>query len=209
MSELQIFFPVDDIELEGVLHLPETNAGSLDAVIVCHPHTDFGGNMHNNVVMGLSESLVKKGFAAFRFNFRGAGRSGGRCQQGVGEVNDTAAAIDFLEHRPEIKQIFLAGYSFGAMVGLQNAVNDSRVKAWVAASPPFILGDFDYLVNCPKPKLLFCGDRDDFCPADKLKELFSRLKDPKEMRIFDGNDHFYWGFETKAGDLTSDFLSRI
>ncbi len=210
MPEEHLFFQVGDIELEGVLHLPDGD-GPFAAAVVCHPHTDFGGDMNNNVVMGLTLGLLQKGIAALRFNFRGAGRSGGRCEQGEGEVEDVSKAVDYLLGRTEVdpEKIFLAGYSFGALVGLKVAVDDSRFKAWVAVSPPLIMGDFSYLSSCPKPKFLIAGDRDSFCQVDEFKALFSSLQDPKRIEIFSGVDHFYWGFDDAVGKMAAGFLSGI
>lgn len=59
--------------LKGVLHLPEEDAGPFPAAVVCHPHTLMGGNMGNGVVVSVCLALAVRGWAALRFDFRGAG----------------------------------------------------------------------------------------------------------------------------------------
>src|SRR5205085_10596511 len=76
------------------------NVGKLDAshaAVVCHPHPMFGGTMHNKVVYHAMKALAGFGFPVLRFNFRGAGLSEGKHDEGRGEVEDVRAALDFLD----------------------------------------------------------------------------------------------------------------
>jgi len=74
MKETEVRFSCGELSLEGILHTPE-GAGPFPAVIVCHPHPLYGGNMDNNVVNNLAAAFVQKSFISFKFNFRGTGRS--------------------------------------------------------------------------------------------------------------------------------------
>ena len=69
------------------------------AALVCHPHPLFGGTMHNKVVYQTAKSLDALGLPVLRFNFRGAGTSDGKHDQGEGEQGDVRAALDFLARR--------------------------------------------------------------------------------------------------------------
>ena len=75
--------------------------------------------MHNKVVYNAMKSLSKFGFHVLRFNFRGAGLSEGKHDEGRGEVNDVRAALDYLHQEYKLPLIF-AGFSFGAATGLRN-----------------------------------------------------------------------------------------
>src|ERR1700739_2524763 len=66
------------------------------AAVVCHPHPLFGGTMHNKVVYQAAKSLDALGLPVLRFNFRGAGSSGGAHDRGHGEQDDVKAALDFM-----------------------------------------------------------------------------------------------------------------
>ena len=109
--------------LEGCLHLPE-DGRPIAGVVVCHPHPLMGGDMHNNVVMGLCRELVGCGMAILRFNFRGVGASAGTHDQGRGEMEDAREALRYLVSLAEIddRSIGLAGYSFGAGVAMESCI---------------------------------------------------------------------------------------
>ena len=90
--------------------------------------------MHNNVVSTVANSLESKSIATLRFNFRGVGRSEGQYDDGVGESDDTLAALDFLSLFDEIdtSRIGIVGYSFGASVAL-NVASQNDILAAIAS----------------------------------------------------------------------------
>src|SRR3954462_13497208 len=81
--------------LEALLNTGELSA--THAALVCHPHPLYGGTMHNKVVYHAMKALSGFGFPVLRFNFRGAGLSQGKHDEGRGEQDDGRAAIDWLE----------------------------------------------------------------------------------------------------------------
>jgi alpha/beta superfamily hydrolase len=181
------------------------NAGSADAThaaIVCHPHPLFGGTLHNKVVFHTMKALNSFGFPVLRFNFRGTGLSQGEHDQGCGEVDDVRAALDWLDTEFRLP-LLLAGFSFGAAVGLRAACPDSRVKAVISlgtpAAPVTADGEmprtysFDFLGECAKPKLFVSGSRDQFAPRSKLEELVASAPEPKTLVFIEGADHFFEG----------------
>jgi len=101
--------------LEGLLESPETPRF---AAIVCHPHPRFGGTMHNHATFRLARALGAVGGATLRFHFRGVGRSEGSYDEGRGEVDDAAAALQELARRAPNAPSWVAGFSFGARVAL-------------------------------------------------------------------------------------------
>src|SRR6202451_1125124 len=90
--------------------------GATHAALVCHPHPRYGGAFHNKVVFHAMKALNSFGFHVLRFNFRGVGMSQGTHDNGVGEVEDVRAALDWLEAEFHLPMIF-AGFSFGAAIG--------------------------------------------------------------------------------------------
>src|ERR1700732_403781 len=96
--------------LEALLNLGASNA--THAALLCHPHPLFGGTLHNKVVFHSMKALNSFGFPVLRFNFRGTGLSEGEHANGIGEVEDARAALDWLA--PELHlPLFFAGFSFG------------------------------------------------------------------------------------------------
>src|SRR5215470_9205776 len=106
------------------------------AAVVCHPHPLFGGTMHNKVVYQAAKSLDALGLPVLRFNFRGAGMSAGKHDQGRGEQGDVRVALDFLAAEFAGVPILLAGFSFGSWVGLRVGCGDERVVELIALGTP-------------------------------------------------------------------------
>ena len=148
------------------------------------------------------KALNSFGFPVLRFNFRGAGLSHGEHDQGTGEVDDVRTALDWLNAEFNLPLI-LAGFSFGAAVGLRAACPDSRVKALIGLGTPVgpIAEEsevarsyrFEFLRDCAKPKLFVSGSRDRFGPLAELEAVVASAGDPKKLVIIEGADHFFEG----------------
>jgi len=193
---------IRSLSLEGTVGRLEAllNAGSENAThaaVVAHPHPLYGGTLHNKVVFHAMKSLNSFGFPVLRFNFRGTGLSQGEHDHGEGEQEDVRTALNWLDSEFHLPLIF-AGFSFGAAVGLGVACADSRVRAAIGLGIPVIPADdryyeFDFLLQCSKPKLFVSGSRDQFGPRPKLEALISSLPEPKQLVIVDSADHFFEG----------------
>jgi alpha/beta superfamily hydrolase len=186
--------------LEALLNAGADNA--THAAVVCHPHPLFGGTLHNKVVFHTMKALNSFGFPVLRFNFRGAGLSQGEHDNGNGEVEDVHAALNWMDaefHLP----LILAGFSFGAAVGMRVACPDIRVKALIGLGTPVLpvtseteaprAYTFEFLHDCVKPKLFVSGARDPFGPRAKLEALVALLAEPKKLVLIEGADHFFEG----------------
>jgi alpha/beta superfamily hydrolase len=141
-----------------------------------------------------------------RFNFRGVGHSGGKHGEGRAEVDDVQAAVTYLLGRQSVTTLAVAGYSFGAMVGLQAGATDARVHRLVGVALPVGRRDASFLLTAHKPTLLISGDHDDISPLATLQELVARLPEPKQLVTIPGSDHFFWGQERQAAQAAVTFL---
>jgi alpha/beta superfamily hydrolase len=198
------FFEGPAGKIEAILKEP---AGPVTrAAIVCHPHPLFGGTMHNKVVFRIARAFGDAGFAVLRFNFRGAGRSEGTHDSGLGEQDDLRAAIEFIERKYPTAEIWLAGFSFGSAVMLRAAACDDRVRAIVAAGVPVSRQDFSDVARCNKPKLLVQGSNDEFGPVDQLERFFATLDEPKQLKIIDDADHFFEGHLQEMAEAVTQFI---
>ncbi len=206
-TETPVTFPSGDVTLEGRLSVPNPAA---PAVVICHPHPAYGGSMENNVVYAVRDAATGLGLTALIFNFRGVGRSGGSSTGELTDARDVGAATDFIAAKPDLSPaaIYLIGYSYGAWVGIFHAVSDARIAAWVAISPPTGMFDFSYLKASPVPKLIVCGDADDFVSMDELDRVYDRLAEPKRRTTIHGADHFYWGHERSLAEEVGEFLKE-
>jgi alpha/beta superfamily hydrolase len=203
--------------LEALLNTGSPNA--THAAVVCHPHPLYGGTLHNKVVFHAMKALNGFGFPVLRFNFRGTGMSEGEHANGIGEVEDVRAALDWLEREFTLPVIF-AGFSFGAAVGLRAAYSDDRVRALIALGLPAVAVadrnedrayDFEFLRECTKSKLFVSGSRDQFGPAGKLEALVNTFADPKKLVRIEAGDHFFEGrlkeMRTAIEEWTRETLS--
>jgi len=213
------------LRLEGVLHIPELE-GRLPSAVICHPHPLGGGSMNNGIVVEMARALAARGVIALRFNFRGVGASEGVHDDGRGERDDVAGALEKLLAQPNVDpdRVALVGYSFGACVGLACAQKDPRVSAFAAVglSLEFCYsggidaiteedeGDIGSATESPAfPKLFITGDRDQLAPPGQLLKLVEQLPEPKDVEIVSGADHFWWGAEQEVAARVADFVAGL
>jgi alpha/beta superfamily hydrolase len=180
-------------QLEAILWTPVGAAPSPLAAVVCHPHPLFGGTMHNKVVYQTAKALDALGIPVVRFNFRGAGLSAGVHDRGAGEQGDVRAALDFLASEFPGVPLLLAGFSFGAWVGLRVGCEDPRVSHLIGLGIPVNSTDFSFLRQCDKPKLFVHGSNDEFGAIEKVKALIPTLPGNNHLAVVEGVDHFFAG----------------
>ena len=188
MKEEKIVFPAGSLHLEGYY----AHSGSGRGVVVTHPHPLMGGSLENPVVDTLVTTFFHQGYATLRFNFRGVGRSEGRYDGGLGEQEDVLSAVGFLQQKG-VREILLAGYSFGAWVNVQVLRREPFLSGGVLVSPPIDLMDFDFSDLAGRIRLIIAGDRDPYCNAARLLESAGRIGAP--VKLLPGADHFYLGRE--------------
>jgi uncharacterized protein len=178
------------------------------AAVVCHPHPLFGGTLHNKVVFQTAKTLQRRGIPVLRFNFRGAGMSEGGHDRGDGEADDVRAALDFLALEYRGRPILLAGFSFGAWVGLRVGCEDTRVAEMIGLGLPVNDSDLSYLLDCVKPKFFIQGSRDQFGAREKVEGLFAEMQEPKRLVFIEGADHFFTGKLTEMAGALDKWLAE-
>lgn len=203
-AETPLTFPCGALSLEGVAAIP---AGAAHAIVVCHPHPEYGGTMDDGIVTTVSGRLAAAGIATLRFNFRGVGRSGGRHGGGVAEVDDVRAALDALAERAPAARLALAGYSFGAAVAVRAALADARARRIAAIALPTAMLDAEFLDGCRAPMLLVQGDRDQFSPLARLEALVAHCPGPTEVVRIPGADHFLYAAVDRVAEHVVRFLT--
>jgi hypothetical protein len=189
-------FISDSFEIEGQL----AEGNQLKGVVITHPHPLYGGDMYNNVVAAVSRTYQKIGATTLRFNFRGVGGSQGNYADGIGEQEDVRAAIAYLADLG-IRQIDLAGYSFGAWVNAL-AVNDGlKVDNMIMVSPPVAFIDFKSISDLRSLKLIVTGSQDEIAPADMVAKSCPIWNPTAKFEVISGADHFYGGFTDRLEEI--------
>ncbi len=209
MAEKSIDFPSGSLTLEGVWHLPE-ETGPLPAVIVCHPHPLYGGDMDNGIVVGVCRQLARRGINALRFNFRGVGRSQGSYGEALGEQEDLLAAVAYARSVDFVDKarIGVCGYSFGAGVILAAAPRLKDVQALAVISPPLSPGNQFDPGRFAGAKFFIGGSEDAMFPSAELRRFAGKLPPPREYEIVEGADHFWGGSERQLVQKVADFFQR-
>ena len=192
----EVFFNGPAGRLEGRFH-PAKQRGAPIAVVL-HPHPQFGGTMNNQIVYNLFYNFVSRGFATLRFNFRGVGRSQGAFDHGAGELSDAASALDWAQSiNPEARSCWIAGFSFGAWIGMQLLMRRPEIEGFISIAPPANLYDFSFLAPCPSSGMIVHGDKDAVVPYKDVTGLVDKLKTQKgiviEQKVVQGANHFFDG----------------
>src|SRR3989440_212901 len=181
--------------------------------IVLHPHPHFGGTMNHQIVYQLYYAFVHRGFSVLRFNFRGVGRSQGSFDHGTGELSDAASALDWAQSiNPEARSCWIAGFSFGAWIGMQLLMRRPEVEGFISVAPPENLYDFSFLAPCPSSGLIIHGEKDRVAPPTSVQKLVDKLKTQKgitiEQQTVDGANHFFEGKIDELTERCAEYLDR-
>lgn len=153
-------------------------------VIVLHPNPLQGGTMNNRVTLTLYKAFIENGFSAIRFNFRGVGKSEGVYDKGEGELTDTAAVLDWIQSINQgQRQLWVAGFSFGALIGMQLLMRRPEIAGFVSVCPPVDQYDFSFLAPCPVSGMIINGQDDIACPVEHVDKLVDKLNTQRGIKI--------------------------
>jgi uncharacterized protein len=176
------------------------------AVVLAHPHTEYGGTMHTKVVYQAAKALSRIGCAVLRINFRGAGASAGAFTNGPGEMDDLRAAMAFMHDQYPGAKMWTGGMSFGSWVAMTVGAEDPRVSTLVGIAPPLTRYDFGAVERSAKAKFFIQGEFDELCPLKEMRDFYARAAEPKELVVIDGADHLFDGKVSEVGDAIEDLL---
>jgi len=165
--------------IEGRYHPARQKNAPL--AIVLHPHPQFGGTMNHAIIYQIYYAFVHRAF-----------------DHGTGELSDAASALDWAQTiNPEAKSCWIAGFSFGAWIGMQLLMRRPEIEGFISICPPANLYDFSFLAPCPSSGLIVHGDKDAVVPHKDVNTLVDKLKTQKgiviEQKVIQGANHFFDG----------------
>ncbi len=180
--------------IEGKYH--QSHNPKAPVALVLHPHPLHGGTMNNKVTYSLYKAFVHNGFSVLRVNFRGVGKSQGKFDNGVGELLDATAVMNWLhDQNMEASDYWVAGFSFGAWVALQLVMRRPEIENYILAAPPVTKYDFNFIVPCSSSGFVVQGDKDDISKEADTAKLIEKLsaRDGAEMtyKVVSQADHFF------------------
>ena len=192
MPEVMINGPEGRLEAR-YHHAEDPNA---PIALVLHPHPQHGGTMNNKLVYTVYHIFRARGFSVLRFNFRGVGRSQGRFDNGLGELSDAAAALDWMQTiNPNAKYCWISGFSFGAWIAMQVLMRRPEIQSFIAVAPPANMYDFTFLAPCPSSGMIIHGARDDLVPESDVATLVQKLQSQRHIeidyRVIKGANHLF------------------
>ncbi len=203
-EKLAIHGPAGRLE---ALHEKPASARPVAAAVVCHPHPQHGGTMHNKVAHTLARAFLLAGCAALRFNFRGTEGSEGAYDEGIGELGDALAALEWLRKRYPDKPLWLAGFSFGAAIAVRAAAT-WPVSGLVSVAPAvrrFPTG-LDQQPDCPW--LIVQGDEDELVDVEDTIAWVNELDPGPELLVMPGVEHFFHGNLSPLREIVAEFVDR-
>ena len=209
----EVIFPGPDGRLEGRYHA--NKAKDSPSALILHPDPRLGVSMNNRVVYEMHHLFRRLGFTVLRFNFRGVGRSQGEFDHGVGELSDAAAALDYLQAlKPDARQYWVAGFAFGAWIGMQLLMRRPELVGFISVAPPANSYDFSFLAPCPSSGLVISGGSDRIVPPSEIEKFVSKLKTQKGTTITqkvipDANHVFENKIEVLTGEIDGYMRDRL
>jgi len=178
--------------LEALLEEPEDQAPR-EAVLVCHPHPQYGGTMHNKVVYRIARGMRRAGFVVLRFNYRSVNLSEGKYDGGEGEIDDARAALGVLRSRYPDLPFSLAGFSFGSRIILKMGCEPVGASRLIAVGFPAAQEPSRELGRCNVPRIFIQSTNDEFGPRAVMETYFETLEQPKQLIWVEARDHFFAG----------------
>jgi len=184
---------------------------SAPIALILHPHPQHGGTMNNKVVYSVFSSFSERDFSTLRFNFRGVGRSQGTYDRGEGELSDAASALDWLQTvNPNARSVWVAGFSFGAWIGMQLLMRRPEIQSFISIAPPANMLDFNFLAPCPSSGQIIHGEADEIVPEPFVAKLVHKLSHQRgitiDYRVIPGATHFFTDHLTQVVDCVEDYL---
>ena len=178
-------------KLEGLFESQQDSV-SVASAVICHPHPLHGGTMHNKVVYTLARAFIRQQFNVLRFNFRGTGQSEGEYGNEQGELLDVCAAIQWVQEREPDLPIWLAGFSFGAVMTIHASL-ETKLEGLISIAPAVsrCSNHIDSQPDCPW--LIIHGDQDELVNIEAIVEWLNKLEPGPALSVFQDTTHFFHG----------------
>lgn len=203
MNDIQIAAPAGSLQVRAFWQHSER------IVLICHPHPLFGGTMDNKVVTTLARFFKNQNVSVISFNFRGVGSSSGQHDNGIGEIDDALAVLNWIiQQNPfqnqfdfQPRQLYLAGFSFGAYIAAavasrfnQQQINAELtefklVKTFLVAPPVHHYPMHE--LSLATDSVVLMGDQDEVVPPVEVISWANQLD--LQLVMMPGCSHFFHG----------------
>jgi hypothetical protein len=198
-------------------------------VVVTHPWTFLGGNMHNNVVVAAVLYFQKLGISTVRFDFHGSGIGRGYTQ--VEQVRAVVRKIvkpgldddkqEDTASNPTKRpiRVILIGYSYGSLITGSASADMDECIASISIAPPFAVQHWLLLFNSSYhlrqstlaehlPRLLLMGTSDNFTSEKVFQDMIEKHYPSAVSAIVQDADHFFHRREKDVMDVIGQWLLK-
>lgn len=152
-------------QLVGILHRPEAPVAGRPCILLLSPGVKMRVAPHR-MYNKMADAFVREGFAVLRFDFAGLGDAEGEIEHTLLShvynriqlgrfVDDTRAALDWLQAEYGFSRCIAGGLCGGAITGLLAAEHDTRIVGLLALGIPVVLdgGDAQWSAHLTKGQL--------------------------------------------------------
>ena len=91
----------------------------------------------------------------------------------------------------------IAGFSFGAWIGMQLLMRRPEARGFISIAPPANMYDFSFLAPCPSSGIIIQGEDDEVVTPGAVQKLVDKLRTQKHITIthdvIPGANHFFDG----------------
>jgi hypothetical protein len=196
-------------------------------VVVTHPWTFLGGNMHNNVVVAAVLYFQKLGISTVRFDFHGSGIGRGYTQVEqvhavVREIVKSDSEVDKEEdtatnHTKRPTKVILIGYSYGSLITGSASADMKQSIASISIAPPFAVRHWLLLFNASYhlrqstvsehlPRLFLIGTQDNFTSEKVFQDMIDTHYPSAVGAIVQDADHCFHRREKDVMDVIGQWL---
>jgi alpha/beta superfamily hydrolase len=160
--------------------------------VICHPHPLHGGTMNNKVVSTIARTCKDLNMPTVRFNFRGVGQSEGSFADGIGEVEDLLAVIQWVKEVMPTAELWLAGFSFGGYIAARLATQ-IPVQQLITIAPQASRFTSQPFPPITIPWVLVQGEQDEVVSPEEVFAWIETLNPKPTVIRMPGAGHFFHG----------------
>ena len=179
-------------QIEVLSQAPDGQVATATAII-CHPNPLHGGTMHNKVVTTIHQAMHHLSLRTVRFNYRGVGRSEGVYGDTVGEQQDLATVIAWVQQQWPETIIWLAGFSFGTYISAAVQHQTQVATQLISVAPAVDRYDYQSLTRIDCPWWVVATDADEVVPFSAVEPWLANPPSPIHSHIIHGASHFFHG----------------
>jgi alpha/beta superfamily hydrolase len=177
-------------KLECVADVPDPEDERQATMVICHPHPQHGGTMHNKVVTIIERSMRELGLRTIRFNFRSAGESEGEHDEGDGETDDLFAVTEWVRRSRPNDELWLGGFSFGSYI-TSRAAQNLKLGQLITIAPPVDRYAFSQIQHPDCPWLVIQGDEDEVVALEDVACWLEDVDPAPDFLVMEQAGHFF------------------